>query len=398
MVDKGRQAVVRATLWGAAVAALVVAGIVLGSRGLKDFDTALVPYAGATVFSAFGLGYRYAMWLQPPADAPLLVPRLADLPAPARLPANLAAARASLFWDNFVAQSFIERRVAAALGGALAHLLGLRARGRGHVPALVRLDPLRDARATRRRSTRPSSSACRVFRFRLGEPAGAAGVQRPRHRRGAGAVGHLPRAVAARRATAARSRCSSSPTTCCRSSCCSPSPSPACCSPSRRTAMRGFHYGFLSQFHAVTVIFTLALPAVREVLPHLPAAGAARHRLLPARRRGRAGRPPARAAASRSRRSCTSTISSRSRPSSASSYRDRGGTHYQDVCPPCRRKNLALTQDGALARPGRREPRAPRSWPSCPTASTQLVDRFGPHCQTRARRRLGSPSARPTGW
>ena len=22
------------------------------------------------------------------------------------------------------------------------------------------------------------------------------------------------------------------------------------------------------------------------------------------------------------------------------------GTHYQDVCPPCRRKNLALTQDG----------------------------------------------------
>ena len=45
----------RATFWGLLPAALVVAGILVGSRGLKDFDTALVPYAGATVFAAFGL-------------------------------------------------------------------------------------------------------------------------------------------------------------------------------------------------------------------------------------------------------------------------------------------------------------------------------------------------------
>ena len=37
-----------------------------GSRRLRDFDAALVPYAGASVFSAFGLGYRYAMWLTKP--------------------------------------------------------------------------------------------------------------------------------------------------------------------------------------------------------------------------------------------------------------------------------------------------------------------------------------------
>ena len=43
--------VARATVWGLLVAAIVVTGIVLGSRGLKDFDTALVPYAGATVFA-----------------------------------------------------------------------------------------------------------------------------------------------------------------------------------------------------------------------------------------------------------------------------------------------------------------------------------------------------------
>src|ERR1035437_9726719 len=51
---------------GLIAAVLLVVGIVVGSRGLKDFDPALVSYAGATVFSAFGLGYRYAMWLRRP--------------------------------------------------------------------------------------------------------------------------------------------------------------------------------------------------------------------------------------------------------------------------------------------------------------------------------------------
>ncbi|BDG07939.1 hypothetical protein [Anaeromyxobacter paludicola] len=41
--------------WGLLTAFLVVLGIVVGSRGLKDFDTALVPYAGATVFAAGAL-------------------------------------------------------------------------------------------------------------------------------------------------------------------------------------------------------------------------------------------------------------------------------------------------------------------------------------------------------
>jgi hypothetical protein len=66
MLSTNRSEVARATLWGGLVAALVIAGIVLGSRGLKDFDTALVPSAGATVFAAFGLGYRYVRWLQRP--------------------------------------------------------------------------------------------------------------------------------------------------------------------------------------------------------------------------------------------------------------------------------------------------------------------------------------------
>src|ERR1700730_3045925 len=58
--------VAHATAWGLLAAGLVVAGIYFGSRGLKDFDPALVSYAGATVFAAFGVGYRYTIWLRRP--------------------------------------------------------------------------------------------------------------------------------------------------------------------------------------------------------------------------------------------------------------------------------------------------------------------------------------------
>ena len=44
------------------VAAVVVAlAIYAGSRGLRYFDAALVGYATATVFLAFGVTYRYAV-------------------------------------------------------------------------------------------------------------------------------------------------------------------------------------------------------------------------------------------------------------------------------------------------------------------------------------------------
>jgi hypothetical protein len=58
--------VVRATLWGLAVTLLLAAAIVVGSRNLSHFDAALVGYTFATLFAAFGLTYRYSMWLQRP--------------------------------------------------------------------------------------------------------------------------------------------------------------------------------------------------------------------------------------------------------------------------------------------------------------------------------------------
>jgi hypothetical protein len=55
-----------AGVWGVLVAGLLAVLIVLGSRNLQHFDAALVGYTFATLFAAFGITYRYAMWLQRP--------------------------------------------------------------------------------------------------------------------------------------------------------------------------------------------------------------------------------------------------------------------------------------------------------------------------------------------
>jgi hypothetical protein len=56
----------RAGAWGLLAATLLLALIVAGSRNLQHFDAALVGYTFATLFAAFGITYRYAMWLQRP--------------------------------------------------------------------------------------------------------------------------------------------------------------------------------------------------------------------------------------------------------------------------------------------------------------------------------------------
>src|ERR1700682_6041290 len=59
----------RATAWGFVVPALLAPLILVCSRRLADFDAALVGYTFATLFAAFGITYRYAMWLQRPPTA-----------------------------------------------------------------------------------------------------------------------------------------------------------------------------------------------------------------------------------------------------------------------------------------------------------------------------------------
>ena len=60
---------IKAGVWGAAVMSLMAIMITIGSRNLAHFDAALVAYTFATLFAAFGITYRYAMWLQRPPTA-----------------------------------------------------------------------------------------------------------------------------------------------------------------------------------------------------------------------------------------------------------------------------------------------------------------------------------------
>jgi hypothetical protein len=60
---------IKAATWALLVTALLAALILLGSRNLAHFDAALVGYTFATLFAAFGIAYRYAMWLQRPPTA-----------------------------------------------------------------------------------------------------------------------------------------------------------------------------------------------------------------------------------------------------------------------------------------------------------------------------------------
>ena len=59
----------KATAWGLATAGVLAILIVAGSRRLSRFDASLVAYTFAVLFATFGIAYRYAMWLQRPPTA-----------------------------------------------------------------------------------------------------------------------------------------------------------------------------------------------------------------------------------------------------------------------------------------------------------------------------------------
>src|SRR5437868_1604755 len=132
----------KAGLWGLLVTLLLAALIVAGSRNLAHFDAALVAYTFATLFAAFGITYRYAMWLQRPPTALYWKRGWQVFFNPKYVARNVVK------WFDRVAREialndFIFRR--GALGGALADYVGLCDRHRDHLPAGVRLDSFRVA-------------------------------------------------------------------------------------------------------------------------------------------------------------------------------------------------------------------------------------------------------------
>jgi len=60
------QYALRATAWATVFTLGLGVLIVVGSRNLAHFDAALVGYTFATLFATFGITHRYAMWLQRP--------------------------------------------------------------------------------------------------------------------------------------------------------------------------------------------------------------------------------------------------------------------------------------------------------------------------------------------
>jgi hypothetical protein len=101
--------VAHATLWGLVAAGSLLVAIFLGSNALKHYDAALVRYTGACVFSAFGIGYRFAMWLRRPPTRTYWFRGWRIFFSPARLPRNLLRL-AQVFFSDFFAQGFIEKR------------------------------------------------------------------------------------------------------------------------------------------------------------------------------------------------------------------------------------------------------------------------------------------------
>ena len=331
----------RAALLGGLVAAALVAGIYAGSRGLRDFDTALVPYAAASVFSAFGLAYRYAVWLERPPTRLYWWRGFQIFFTPRELPRNLARL-GRLAWDNLLAQKFIEHR--SPLRWAAHACISW-----GCVLAAAVTFPL--SFGWIRFETPPDSQAAydayffgvRLFRFSLASPLAplvfnvldvaavlvilgvCLAMWRRARDRGALAVQQfsndlLPLLLLF-----------------------SISISGVLLTVSAHW-LRGFNYAFLSQFHAITVIFTLL---------YLPFGKFFHIFQRPAqlsidfyRRRGAEG---AQARCARCGEAFASALQvgdlKEVERALSIRYQLPGGVHYQDVCPPCRRKNLALVQD-----------------------------------------------------
>lgn len=94
---------------GVVASLLLIAAIYLGSGKLRNFDPALIAYTSATVFATFGIVYRYSVWLQKPPTQLYWRRGWQLFLRPSRLPGNLLRL-VKLLLSGFVLQRFIQRR------------------------------------------------------------------------------------------------------------------------------------------------------------------------------------------------------------------------------------------------------------------------------------------------
>ncbi len=98
---------IRAGAWATIVTGMLVASIVVGSRNLQYFDPALVIYTFAVVFATWGIVYHYRVWLSKP---PTAMYWRRGWQALARGRGRAAARAVSLVATRLLAQTFIHRR------------------------------------------------------------------------------------------------------------------------------------------------------------------------------------------------------------------------------------------------------------------------------------------------
>jgi hypothetical protein len=331
-----------ALAWGLIAAFALILGIVVGSRGLKDFDPALISYAGAAVFAAFGLGYRHSMWLRRPPTRLYWYRGWQIFLRPARLPANLVRL-AKLLYSNIVLQRFIEKRSKVRW---TAHWF----LAWGCLLAAAVTFPLSFG-WIRFETARNSQEIYRAFVF--GIPAGSfrlgsvvaelafnildiaavmvlIGVFLAFWRRGrdhgARAVQQFSNDMLPLLLLFAISITGLFLT-------------------ASTHLMHGLHYVVLSQLHAITVILTLLyLPFGKffHIFQRPAQLGVAFYK-----EEGAHGEPAIciRCGANYGTRLQVDDLKT-AQAALAIQYQLADGAHYQDVCPQCRRKNVGLTQDG----------------------------------------------------
>ena len=99
----------RAVVHGLLVTGVLVVLTVVGSRNLAHFDAALVGYTFASLFAAFGITYRYSMWLQRPPTRMYWRRGWQAAASPAAIGASLVFLARRVFVE-FAANRFIFRR------------------------------------------------------------------------------------------------------------------------------------------------------------------------------------------------------------------------------------------------------------------------------------------------
>jgi nitrate reductase gamma subunit len=339
----------RALLIGLSASSILFVSIYLGSRGFKDFDTALVPYAGAAVFSAFGLGYRYSMWLRRPPTRLYWKRGWSLFLEPRRLPGNVLRL-GRLVWDDLITQKFIAHRSWLRWSAHFGIIWGCLLAAAVTFPlsfGWVRFETARSSQHVYEAFvfgvhvfSFELSSALAPIVFNVLDIAAVlviAGVflslWRRARDRGALAVQQfandfLPLILLFAVSVTGLLLTAST------------------------HFMHGFHYGFLSQFHAVTVIFTLLYLPFGKFF-HIFQRPA--QLSLDFYRRAGVESGPAKCARCGGEYASKLHVEDLKRVQSELGIGyDAGRAHYQDVCPSCRRKSVALAQD-ALWRSARAE-------------------------------------------